>query len=112
VRAGGAVLAAPIAPYAATRQLAREACQASGGFFEVYIAASIETCEARDRKGLYARARAGTLKHFTGIDDPYEEPQKPDVRIDTANTSVAQAVDVIMERLVKEGFIREPGTRQ
>ena len=105
VRAGGAVIAAPIAPYARTRDLAREACKATGGFLEVHVDASIETCEKRDRKGLYARARAGTLKHFTGIDDPYERPINPEIRIQSDQVSVAEAVDLIMDKLIREGYI-------
>lgn len=105
VRAGGTVVAAPIAPYARTRDAARAACRPHGAFLEVFVDAPLATCESRDRKGLYARARAGTLKHFTGIDDPYEVPLKPDLRIESDKTTVADAVEAIVQRLVKDGYI-------
>ena len=74
---GGIAICAPIAPYAATRRRVREMVKPYGGFLEIYVSTPIEVCEARDRKGLYAKARAGMLKGFTGIDDPYEVPQTP-----------------------------------
>ena len=69
---GGIAICAPIAPYSATRKIVREMIEPLGGFIEIHVATPIEVCEARDRKGLYAKARAGILKGFTGIDDPYE----------------------------------------
>ena len=74
---GGIAICAPIAPYAATRKIVREMIEPLGGFIEIHVATPIEVCEARDRKGLYAKARAGILKGFTGIDDPYEAPREP-----------------------------------
>ena len=86
-RNGGIAICAPIAPYAATRRLVRDMIKPAGGFIEVYVSTPIEVCEARDRKGLYAKARTGTLQGFTGIDDPYEEPRNAEVTIDTAEIS-------------------------
>ncbi len=83
---GGIAICAPIAPYTATRRAVREMIEAVGVFIEVHVATSLEECERRDRKGLYALARAGKIKEFTGISDPYEEPQKPELRIDTEET--------------------------
>jgi sulfate adenylyltransferase len=82
VRHGGIAVCAPIAPYADARSEARSLVEAHGDFIEIHVATALEVCEARDRKGLYAQARAGTITHFTGISDPYEEPVQPEVRID------------------------------
>ena len=106
VRSGGAVIAAPIAPYAKARQLARESVVAAGGFIEVYVSTSIAVCEKRDRKGLYEKARKGLLKQFTGIDDPYEVPQHAEVTI-TEKDSVQVAVDKIVAYLRQKGFIAD-----
>ncbi len=76
-----------------------------GGFIEVHIATSVEVCEKRDRKGLYAKARAGIIKGFTGIDDPYEVPENAELRIDTADISAEEAAQRIVLHLEKEGFI-------
>ena len=80
---GGIAICAPIAPYAATRRQVREMIQPLGGFLEVHVATPLEVCEERDRKGLYAKARAGLIKGFTGIDDPYEVPENAEIVIDT-----------------------------
>ncbi|RDI99577.1 bifunctional sulfate adenylyltransferase/adenylylsulfate kinase [Dyella solisilvae] len=82
VRHGGIAVCAPIAPYAQARAQARGLVEAHGDFIEIHVATSLEVCEARDRKGLYAQARAGTIPHFTGISDPYEEPEQPELRVD------------------------------
>src|SRR5690606_16458281 len=76
---GGIAICAPIAPYAATRQKVRDMIEPQGGFLEIHVATSIEVCESRDRKGLYAKARAGIIKEFTGISDPYEAPENPEM---------------------------------
>jgi sulfate adenylyltransferase len=76
-----------------------------GGFVLVHVATSIDVCEERDRKGLYAKARAGILKEFTGISDPYEEPQDADVVIDTATLSPEEAAQEILLFLEKEGYV-------
>ena len=103
---GGVAICAPIAPYAATRRQVREMVEASGGFVEIHVATPLEVCEARDRKGLYAKARAGTLKEFTGISDPYEEPQNPEMRIDTRSLSPDLAAHRILVKLESLGYIR------
>jgi sulfate adenylyltransferase len=103
---GGIAICAPIAPYAATRRIVREMCEAVGGFVEVHVATTLETCEARDRKGLYAKARAGIIKEFTGISDPYEAPEKPELVLQTEELTpdlAAQRVLLVLESL---GFIR------
>ena len=103
---GGVAICAPIAPYRATRRKVREAVEADGGFVEVYVATPLEVCEKRDRKGLYAKARAGNLKGFTGIDDPYEEPERPEVVIDTQALTPQLAAQRIFVKLESMGFIR------
>jgi len=103
---GGIAICAPIAPYAATRKLVREMIEPLGGFVELHVATPIEVCEARDRKGLYAKARAGILKGFTGIDDPYEVPEKPELRLDTAELTPDLAAHRIIVKLESLGFIR------
>jgi sulfate adenylyltransferase len=80
--------------------------EAVGGFVEVHVATSVEVCEERDRKGLYAKARAGIIKEFTGISDPYEEPENPEVRIDTVELSPDLAAHRILVKLESMGFIR------
>ena len=82
VRHGGIAVCAPIAPYADARAESRALVEAHGDFIEVHVATSLEVCEARDRKGLYAQARAGRIAQFTGISDPYEAPEQPELRID------------------------------
>ena len=101
----GVAICAPIAPYAAVRREVRELIGAHGGFVEVHVATPLEVCETRDRKGLYAKARAGLIKGFTGIDDPYEAPQGPEVTIDTSACSVEAAVDTILDHLRQESFL-------
>jgi len=103
---GGIAICAPIAPYTATRRQVREMNEAVGGFVEVHVATSVEVCEERDRKGLYAKARAGIIKEFTGISDPYEEPENPEVRIDTVELSPDLAAHRILVKLESMGFIR------
>jgi sulfate adenylyltransferase len=103
---GGVAICAPIAPYAQTRAQVRELVSASGGFIEVYVATPLEVCERRDRKGLYAKARAGLIKEFTGISDPYEAPQDPEVTIDTQQLNPDLAAHRILVKLESLGFIR------
>jgi sulfate adenylyltransferase len=102
---GGIAICAPIAPYDAVRKEVRATVEPGGGFVLVHVATSIEICEERDRKGLYAKARAGILKEFTGISDPYEEPQDADVVIDTAKLSPEEAAQEILLFLEKEGYV-------
>lgn len=102
---GGIALCAPIAPYRATRSAVREMIEPWGGFIEIHVATAIEVCEHRDRKGLYAKARQGLIQGFTGIDDPYEAPENPELRIDTALCTVAEAAQSILLCLESLGFI-------
>ncbi|CAD5201755.1 bifunctional sulfate adenylyltransferase/adenylylsulfate kinase [Pseudomonas sp. FEN] len=105
-RAGGVAICACISPYASTRQVVRElAMTHKTAFFEIHIAADLAVCEKRDRKGLYAKARAGKLPGMTGIDAPYEPPLCPDLRIDTACLSASQAVELIISTLVELGYL-------
>jgi sulfate adenylyltransferase len=103
---GGVAICAPIAPYAATRRRVREMVESAGGFVEIHVATPLEVCEERDRKGLYAMARAGKLKEFTGISDPYEAPVSPEMRIDTASLSPDLAAHRILVKLESLGYIR------
>ena len=102
---GGIAICAPIAPYEATRQAVRQMVEPFGGFILVHVATSLEVCEQRDRKGLYAKARAGIVKEFTGISDPYEAPPKAEVVIDTEKLSPEEAAQIILLHLEREGFI-------
>lgn len=103
---GGIAICAPIAPYAGSREIVREAVSAMGMFVEVHVSTPLETCESRDRKGLYALARAGKIKEFTGISDPYEIPENPELRIDTTDIRPDQAVQQIVLKLESLGLIR------
>jgi len=102
---GGIAVCAPIAPYEATRKAVKEMIEPGGGFILVHVATSVEVCEQRDRKGLYAKARAGILKEFTGISDPYEVPEKADMTIDTGALSAEEAAQEIVLHLEREGYI-------
>ena len=103
---GGAAICAPIAPYAQTRKQVRETVTRNGGFVEVHVSTPIEVCEERDRKGLYAKARAGLIKEFTGISDPYEAPENPEVVIDTKDCTPDEASQRILLKLEQMGFIK------
>lgn len=102
---GGIAICAPIAPYDAVRKAVRQMIEPYGGFILVHVATPIETCEERDRKGLYAKARAGIVKEFTGISDPYEAPPDAEVVINTAELSAEEAAQEIILHLEREGFI-------
>ncbi len=104
---GGIAICAPIAPYEEVRKYNRELISQFGGYIEVYISTSIEICEKRDRKGLYAKARAGTIKNFTGISDAYEIPKNPEIILDTSYLSSDQAVQKILLYLEKKGYIKQ-----
>ncbi len=104
-RHGGIAICAPIAPYQQTRQEIKEMVEAHGGFVEIHVATSLEVCESRDRKGLYAKARAGQLKEFTGISDPYEAPENPELRIDTGDCSADEAAQRIILKLEGLGYL-------
>ena len=105
-RNGGIAVCAPIAPYAASRRELRERIATVGGFVEVYVSTPLETCEARDRKGLYAKARAGLVEGFTGIDDPYEPPESPDLAIDTSDMRPDVAARRVFSEIARLGYIR------
>ncbi len=102
---GGIAICAPIAPYDHVRKQNREVISAVGGYILLHISTPLEVCEQRDRKGLYAKARAGIIKEFTGISDPYEEPVDADLAIDTTNVTPEEAANQIVLHLEKLGYI-------
>jgi sulfate adenylyltransferase len=104
-RHGGVAVCAPIAPFAVTRAVVRRMVEANGDFVLVHVATPLAVCEQRDRKGLYAKARAGVIPEFTGISDPYEVPEDADLRIDTSTLPVDDAVDVILSHLAGGGWL-------
>ena len=101
----GIAICAPIAPYEATRREIRKKIEAYGGFVEVHISTSLKECEKRDRKGMYAKARAGLIKGFTGVDDPYEVPENPEVRVDTTDITPDEAAREVLLYLGHKGYI-------
>ncbi|MEZ6055080.1 MAG: adenylyl-sulfate kinase [Planctomycetaceae bacterium] len=102
--AGLITLTAFISPYRADRDAGR-ALLPAGEFVEIYVDASLETCEARDPKGLYKKARAGEIKGFTGIDDPYEAPEKPELVLDSNTKGIDELADEVIAYLQKNGFL-------
>ncbi|HLI30047.1 MAG TPA: adenylyl-sulfate kinase, partial [Terriglobia bacterium] len=102
---GGIALCAPIAPYDSIRKEVRSMIQPHGGFVLVHISTPLEVCEGRDRKGLYAKARAGLVQNFTGVNDPYEPPQDAAVVIDTTDITPEEAAQEIILHLEREGYI-------
>jgi len=102
---GGIAICAPIAPYDRTRKDVRAMVAPVGGFVLVHVATPLDVCEARDRKGLYAKARAGLVKEFTGISDPYEPPDDAELVIDTTDITPAEAAQQILLYLEAEGFV-------
>ena len=102
---GGIAICAPIAPYATTRHAVREDIEAFGAFIEVHVATSIDECERRDRKGLYKLARAGKIKEFTGISDPYDVPKEPELRLETAHVEVDNCAHQVLLKLESMGLI-------
>ncbi len=103
---GGIAICAPIAPYKSTRRMVRETVEAVGGFVETWVSTPLDVCEQRDRKGLYAKARAGIIKEFTGISDPYEAPENAEIEIDTRAMSPDEAAHQILVKLESMGYIR------
>ena len=103
---GGIAICAPIAPYAETRRRVRELIEPHGGFIEIHVATPLEVCEQRDRKGLYAKARAGLIQGFTGISDPYEVPENPEISVDTSDLTPDLVAHRIIIKLESVGFIR------
>ncbi|MDQ2067629.1 adenylyl-sulfate kinase, partial [Xinfangfangia sp. CPCC 101601] len=103
---GGIAICAPIAPYTATRRAVREMIESFGAFVEVHVATSIEECERRDRKGLYKLAREGKIKEFTGISDPYETPENPEIMVKTEGADVDACAHQVILRLENMGLIK------
>ncbi|MDT0682429.1 bifunctional sulfate adenylyltransferase/adenylylsulfate kinase [Roseicyclus sp. F158] len=102
---GGIAICAPIAPYATTRRAVREEIEEHGAFVEVHVATSIEECERRDRKGLYKLAREGKIKEFTGISDPYDVPETPELRLDTEGSDVDHCAHQVLLKLEGMGLV-------
>lgn len=105
VRHGGAVVCAAVSPYRATRDAVRQMVGADR-FFEIHVDAPLDVCESRDVKGMYAQARAGKVKNFTGIDDPYEAPETPELAIDAVNVSAENNARAIVEKVKARGFVK------
>jgi len=104
-RQGGAVIAAAISPYRETRAKARELVEQFGRFVEVYVATSLDECARRDVNGLYAKAFAGEIKGFTGVDDPYEAPESPEIVVETEGRSPEESAEVVIAKLEELGVI-------
>lgn len=102
---GGIAICAPIAPYATTRGAVREDIEEFGAFVEVHVSTSIEECERRDRKGLYKLAREGKIKEFTGISDPYDVPEDPELRVETENVEVDHCAHQVLLKLEQMGLV-------
>ena len=102
---GGIAICAPIAPYEKSREMNRQLISNYGNYIEIYISTPLATCERRDTKGLYAMARQGKIKGFTGIDDPYEAPKNPSLEIDTTDITEEEAIQKVILFLEKEGYI-------
>jgi adenylyl-sulfate kinase len=109
-RHGGAVIVAAISPYRGTRDRVRAMVEEFGPFVEVYVAASVDECERRDVKGLYAKARAGEITGFTGVDDPYEEPADAELVLDTEQHDPEESAQLVLEKLEELGLV-EAGIR-
>ena len=106
--AGVVVLTAFVSPFKADRDRAR-ALVAAGDFVEIHCAADLAVCEERDTKGLYAKARAGEIKEFTGISSPYEAPEAPELKVDTGSQNLEQSVEQVLTYLSAEGVIPQKG---
>jgi adenylyl-sulfate kinase len=104
-RAGAAVVVSAISPYEEARRTARALVEQHGPFVLVHVATSLEECERRDPKGLYRKAHAGMLHGFTGIDDPYEEPEDPELRLDTEGRAPEESAEVVLETLERLGLV-------
>jgi adenylylsulfate kinase len=104
-RHGAAVIVSAISPYREARQKAREMVEANGAFVEVFVDASVEECARRDVKGLYEKAFKGEIKEFTGVSDPYEAPENPEIRIESEQEEPEQSAHRILELLEQRGLI-------
>lgn len=102
---GSVALTAFISPFHADREIARNVTP-PGDFYEIYCDASLDVCESRDVKGLYAKARAGEIPHFTGVSSPYEPPNTPELAVKTGEESVGQCVDQVINLLIEHGVIK------
>ena len=102
---GGIAICAPIAPYKSDRRINREMISQYGNFVEVFVNTPLEKCEERDSKGLYALARKGVIKEFTGISDPYETPQSAEIVINSSGAKPELIVDEVFEKIKKLGYI-------
>jgi sulfate adenylyltransferase len=105
VRHNGLVMCAAVSPYIATRNDVRNMV-GSENFIEVFVDTPLDVCESRDTKGMYAKARRGEIKDFTGIDDPYESPENPEITLDTVNKTVDENVRAMVDYLLERGFIK------
>ena len=104
---GGIAICAPIAPFAAARDQVRQMVSEVGDFLLIHVATPVEVCEQRDRKGLYAKARAGLIKQFTGVSDPYEEPADAILVLDTSVISREEAIEAIVAMLTTGGWLAD-----
>ncbi len=104
-RNGVPVITAAISPYRETRNAARKLHEGKGEFVEIFVATSLEDCEERDTKGLYAKARSGEIKEFTGVSDPYEEPESPEIRVETADKTPEESAALILAYLEERELI-------
>ncbi len=102
---GGLAICSLIAPYKADREHNRNAIEKNGAYIEVYVSTPLSTCEDRDVKGPYKKARGGIIPQFTGISDPYEKPKNPEISIDTTNLSVEEAIEKITTYLNKQRYL-------
>lgn len=107
-RHGAAVIVSAISPFAEARDEARTMVEEFGPFLEIFVDASVETCAARDVKGLYAKALAGEIPNFTGISDPYEPPRTPEVHLSTADEAPEESVEAILAVLSERGLVPVP----
>jgi len=107
---GGIAICAPIAPYDAVRREVRQMIEPLGGFVLVHVATPLAVCEQRDRKGLYAKARAGLISEFTGISDPYEPPEDAEIVVDTTDLAPEEAAQEILLHLERQGYLGEEGS--
>ena len=104
-RHGAAVIVSAISPYAEARDKAREMVEQHGSFVEVFVATSVEECARRDVKGLYDKAFKGEIKEFTGVSDPYEEPESPELRIDTEEHEPEESAQIVLAKLEELGLV-------
>lgn len=102
---GGICVCAAIAPFRTARAEARARIEKVGAFYEIHVATPLQVCEQRDPKGLYRKARRGEIKGFTGIDDPFEAPEKPDLVIDTSKLTVREEVDRVLALPARDGLL-------